>query len=227
VRSGWSVKHLHRLILRSAAYRMSTRHDPAAFRADPDNRLLWRFNRRRLDAEEQRDGMLAVAGLLDRTAGGSLLTVANRQYVTSTANRNYDAYAADRRSVYLPVIRSAVYDVLQTNDFPDPSTPAGLRPTTTVPTQALLLLNSTFADRVSEAVAKSLLAEPGGDPARVRLAYRRAHGRAPTEAEAERVLAYLARSEAAADGAPEARRMRAWRGLCRVLFASAEFAFVE
>ena len=157
VANGWSVKHLHRLIVTSAAYRMSSRPDPVALLTDPENRLLSHFNRRRLDAEEIRDGMLAVSGQLDRTMGGTLLKATPRQYVTSTANRNYDGYSHPRRSVYLPVVRSAVYDVFQTFDFPDPSVPNGQRTATTIPTQALFMLNSALADQTAEALAKSVL----------------------------------------------------------------------
>jgi hypothetical protein len=229
VKSRWSVKHMHRLIVTSAAYQSSYRDDVTAFQTDPENKLLWRFNRRRLDAEEVRDSMLATSGLLDRKIGGSLLTVQNRAYVTSTANRNYDVYSEPRRSVYLPVIRSAGYDVLQTFDFPDPSVPNGSRATTTIPTQALMLLNSPLADRTSEAFAKSLLWIPVGDEARIREAYRRALGRKPSEKELNRVVDYLAKSEQASDVIlpPETRRFLAWRGFCRVLMASNEFAYVE
>jgi len=229
VKSKWSVKHMHRLIVNSAAYRTSFRDDAAAFQADPENKLLWRFNRRRLEAEELRDAMLATSGLLDRKMGGSLLTVPNRAYVTSTANRNYDVYSEPRRSVYLPVIRSAVFDVLQTFDFPDPSVTNGSRATTTIPTQALMLLNSPLADRSAEVFARSLLWMPGDDAARIREAYRRALGRPPSKKEVERIADYLAKSEQVADAKlpPDARRLLAWRGFCRVLMASNEFVFVE
>ena len=229
VEQKWSVKHLHRLIVTSAAYRMSSQADPAAVLKDPENRLLSHFSRRRLDAEEVRDGMLSVSGLLDRTTGGTLLKAKPRQYVTGTGNRNYEDYGHTRRSVYLPVVRSAVYDVLQTLDFPDPSVPSGRRVATTIPTQALFMLNGVLADQAAGAFAKSVLAGEGDAADRVREAYRRAFGRTPTAAELEKVLAYLKKSEAAADpkAAADGRRLRAWRGLCRVLLASNEFVFVE
>ena len=223
VKSNWSVKRMHRLIVGSAAYRMSIQTDPVAYQKDPDNRLLSHFNRRRLEAEELRDSLLATSGLLDRTMSGSLLTVGNRKYVNDTGSRNYEGYSSTRRSVYLPVIRSAVYDVFQTFDFPDPSVPNGKRPTTTIPTQALMLLNSAIVDRSAEAFAKSLLKRGGDDTARIQAAYRLAFGRAATTAEVERVLAYLKRS----GDATEAKRLSAWRGFCRVLFASNEYLFVE
>jgi hypothetical protein len=243
VEKKWSVKHMHRLIVTSSAYRQSSSAAPGAGSGgpgkwgwfsvphpnDPDDRLLSHVPRRRLEAEEIRDGMLAASGLLDRTTGGTLLKAAPRQYVTGTANRNYEGYASPRRSVYLPVVRSAVYDVFQTLDFPDPSVPIGRRSATTVPTQALLLLNSALADQTAGALAKLVLATGADDAARVREAYRRALGRAPTAAELEKVLAYLKKSGGAADprATDAARRFLAWRGLCRVLFASNEFVFVE
>ncbi len=225
----WSVKHLHRLIVTSTAYRLSSKAEPAASQKDPDNKLLSHFSRRRLDAEEIRDGMLAVSGLLDRTMGGTLLKATPRQYVTGTGNRNYEGYAHNRRSVYLPVIRSAVYDVFQTLDFPDPSVPSGQRTATTVPAQSLFMLNSTLADQSTEAFAKAILTIKGDDTHRVRESYHRAYGRAPTAQEEARVLAYLQKSEEAAEPrlTAEGNRLRVWRGLCRVLLASNEFVFVE
>ena len=223
VASGWSVKHLHRLIVRSAAYRMSTGYDADTFRSDPENRSYWRFNRRRLDAEELRDGMLAVAGVLDRTAGGTLLGTRNRAYVNSTGGRGAVDFTSPRRSVYLPVIRSGLFDVFQANDFPDPSTPAGMRTQTTIPAQALFHLNSAVADQAAEAFAKSLSGLPGDDATRVREAFRRVYARPPTAAETDRVLKFLAASDVSTD----AKKLKAWQSLCRVLLSSAEYAFVE
>ena len=142
VGSGWLVKALHRVIVNSATYRMSTRHDAAAAAVDPENRLRWRFDRRRLDAEEVRDAVLAVSGGLDRAMGGTRLAVQNHAYVNSTVSLTRGGiYNVGIRSVYLPVIRSGLYPVFQAFDFADPSTSAGLRVPTTVPTQALFFLN--------------------------------------------------------------------------------------
>lgn len=225
IRANWSMKQMHRLIVTSNAFKLASGFNPA----DAENRFVSHYQRRRLDAEEIRDSMLAVSDLLDRTAGGTLLKANPRQYVTSTASGNDIAYTSNRRSVYLPVIRSAVYDVLQTLDFPDPSVPNGQRSATTIPTQALLMLNSSLADKTSEAFAKGLLDKPGTDAERIQLAYRKALGRTARESELVRVEKYLAQSVENADPALSAdvKRLNAWRGFCRVLFASNEFVFVE
>ena len=223
VASGWSMKHLHRLIVKSAAYRMGTGYDADAFRTDPENRTYWRFNRRRLDAEELRDGMLAVAGILDPKPGGTLLPTKNRAYVNSTGGRGAVDFSVPRRSVYLPVIRSGLFDVFQANDFPDPSTPAGMRTQTTIPAQALFHLNSAVADQSAEAFAKSLLRLSGDNVTRITDAFRRTYNRPPTAAETERVWKFLDASDISTD----AKKLKAWQSLCRVLLSSAEFAFVE
>ncbi|MFM7150056.1 MAG: DUF1553 domain-containing protein, partial [Gemmataceae bacterium] len=228
IRSGWSIKHLSRLLVTSATYRQSASSHADDDQKDPDNRLWGRFSRRRLEAEEIRDGMLAVSGLLERTMGGSMLTIPNRAYVTGTGNKNYEDYQSRRRSLYLPVVRSAVYDVLHTLDFPDPSVPSGQRASTTLPTQGLLMLNSPVADAAAEAWARSLLAAHSSEEARVRHAMRQVHGRTPTPAEQERIRRFLDQAEQAGSVAQaSAARPRAWRGLCRVLLAGNEFIFVD
>jgi hypothetical protein len=229
VREGWSVKAMHRLILLSSTYRMSTAYNEHAARIDPDNRLHWRMNRRRLEAEALRDALLAVGGRLDRRVGGTLLESANRAYVTGTANRNYDKYDSDRRSLYLPVIRSALYDVFQAFDFPDPSVAAGERASTTVAPQALFMMNGKLVAGQTRALAADLLSGPGDDAGRVRSAYLRAYGRPPSEAEVARALAFVGRVGQAlpADLDSAERRLRSWPSLCRVLVAANEFVYVE
>ncbi len=109
---GWSIKAMHRLIVLSSAYQMSTEFNPQAAAVDPENRLLWRMNRRRLEAEEIRDALLAASGRMDLAMGGTMMTFGNHTYVTSTASKNGVNYQSLRRSVYLPVVRSSVYEVL-------------------------------------------------------------------------------------------------------------------
>jgi hypothetical protein len=229
--SGWSLKALHRLIMLSNTYQMSTAPNPRAALIDPENRLNWRMDRRRLTAEEIRDSILSVSGSLDVTMGGSLLQTKNRDYVTSTANINYSAYEAPRRSVYLPVVRSALYDVFQAFDFADPSTLNGERSVTTVAPQALFMMNSDLMLRETRRMAEGLLKESALDDAgRVRAAYARCYGRSATEAEALRALGFVRRYTTllAEKGVDTAQRApRAWGALCRVLIAANEFVYVE
>ena len=115
VAANWSIKSLHRTIMLSSTYQISTRHDARAARIDPENKLLWKMNRRRLTAEELRDTIIVRGTGLNLQMGGSLLKVKNRAYVTGSGTNVTDEYDNRRRSVYLPVIRSAVYDVFQTH----------------------------------------------------------------------------------------------------------------
>jgi hypothetical protein len=230
VDSGWSIKAMHRLILNSSAYRMSTAYNERAAQIDPENRLLWRMNRRRLEAEEIRDSLLSASGRLDGSMGGSLLSFKNHTYVTSTASSNDVSYQSRRRSVYLPVVRSAVYDVLAAFDFADPSTATGRRSSTTVAPQALFMMNSPLMLAESRAMAESILRRPGADEQHVEQAYLRAYGRPPEPREAERALRFVSayQSDVAGHGvdATEAR-LRAWQALCRVILSSNEFVYVE
>jgi hypothetical protein len=228
---GWSIKTMQRIIMLSSTYQMSCEPSEKAVLADPDNRLHWRMPHQRLEAEAIRDALLQTGGQLDPTMGGSLMVAANRAYVTSTANQNYERYDSNRRSVYLPVIRSALYDFFQAFDFPDPSTPNGDRATTTVAPQALFMLNSKLVEQQSRRLAEALIGQPGLDDAgRVTLAYRRAYGRGPTQAELARSLQFIHRLVGAAiseGGGPEESKLRAWQGLGRALFSASEFITLD
>ncbi len=132
VEGGWSVKAMHRLILLSTTYQQKSDKREDGFAADPRNQLLWRQNRRRLDFEAMRDGVLAVAGKLDPTMGGRPVELFNPRSPST------------RRTVYGMVDRYELDATYRTFDFPSPDISAPMRPTTTVPQQALFLLNSPF-----------------------------------------------------------------------------------
>ena len=231
VKDGWSLKNLHRRIMLSAAYQMSDRYDAHAAQTDPENKLRWRFERRRLEAEEIRDSILAVSGRLDRTMGGTLLKFKDREYVTSTANADPVNYKSARRSVYLPVIRSALYDVFTAFDFGDPTVMNGDRPSTTVAPQALFVMNSGIVLEESLAMARSLIARTDiDDAARVSAAYETCFARKPSAAETKRALDAISQLERAYSSTePDAakRRERAWQSLCKSLIGSNEFCYVE
>ncbi len=234
VESGWSVKSMHRLIMNSATYQMSTRFDAAAAEQDPDNRLLWRMNRRRLEAEAVRDSLLFVGGQLDTSLGGTLLQNKPREYVAGTASVNSTNYITNRRSLYLPVVRSALYDPFQAFDFAEPTTIKGDRDTTTVASQALFMMNSDVMNEQSSRLADRLAAEfPESPTSRVSSLYYAALGRVPAEVETARALAFVERYRTAVDvggsvaSDAAAQDAAAWQALCRVILSSNEFLYVE
>jgi hypothetical protein len=171
--------------------------------------------------------------------GGTLLPTPNRAYVTSTANVNPVVYDPPRRSLYLPVVRSALYDVFQAFDFADPSVQSGRRDTTTVAPQALFLMNSDLVLKQTRELARQLLAPAEqSDSERVVELYQRALGRPPRTPEVARSLEFVQRylqattnvaetASSAGAGALVTPRERAWQALCRAVLASNEFIYVE
>jgi hypothetical protein len=173
---------------------------------------------------------IRTIGCTDLRMGGSLLQIENRQYVTSNNNRNYDKYESQRRSLYLPVVRSALYEVFQAFDFADPSVPNGDRATTTVAPQALFMMNGKLVLEQTKQLARRLLDQPLADVERVRQAYETAYGRLPSGHETTRALAFVQQVEdllASHQSRAQERRLLAWQSLCRVLLASNEFIYVE
>jgi hypothetical protein len=231
VESGWSIDAVHRLILLSATYQMSSAFNEGAAQVDPENTLYWRMPPRRLEAEAIRDAILAVSGTLDTTMGGSILKTGNHEYVTNTGNRNYDGYDSNQRSLYLPVVRSALYEMFEVFDFAEPSTLSGDRATTTVAPQSLFMMNSDVVTENARHMAAGLLAEEHLDDAgRVRQVYQRALARPATQPEVDRAVEFVSRFEQALAHrevkAPEGR-LRAWQSFCRAIIASSEFIYVN
>ena len=228
----WSLKSMHRMLMNSATYRSSSLPSEEAVMKDPENRLLSHFGRRRLEAEAIRDSVLAVSGSLDLAMGGTHLPTKNRAYVTSTANVNPQIYNLRRRSVYLPIVRSALFEVLQSFDFPDPSVSTGLRQSTTVAPQALFMMNSEFVAEQTGLLAQQLLDHRQLEDAdRVRRLYQRALGRRATDAEIQMavdyVRQYLARVTEADGDDPEQPRRAAWQSLCRAVLSTNEFIYLD
>jgi hypothetical protein len=185
-----------------------------------------------LEAEAIRDSILALSGRLDQRMGGPALTAKNREYVTGTGSKIDPAlFESPRRSLYLPVVRSALYDVLQVFDFADPSVLNGRRDQTTVAPQALFMLNSRLVGDSAQRVADRFLAEPWPDDrARLTALYQLAYSREPEPDETARALAYLDRYLDVAAHAAEsdqAVRRRAWQSLCRSVIAASEFIYLD
>ena len=224
VESGWSVKSMHRQIMLSDAYQMSTERNEDAAESDSENRLLWRANRRRLEAEAIRDALLAAADQLDFAVGGKTLPHRNFTNLNAgAASRAPELYATNRRSVYLPVLRSALYEVFAAFDFASPSTSNGQRSSTLVAPQALFMMNAPLMDEASRGFAKRLVRETkGGEADRVRRAIQIAYARLPEAGEVDEWRDFLERYRFESGSSGEA-----WQALCRVLLASNEFLYLQ
>lgn len=201
--------------------------------ADAGNALLWRFTPRRLEAEEIRDSLLAVSGKLDRsyTGGRSLTRLKNRDYVFNHTSKDATDYDTFRRTVYLPVIRNNLYDVLQLFDATDATVASGDRPTTTVSTQALFWMNSELIHDTAATIATNLLSATSLDDAgRIRELISTAYGRAATEAEVKRYTAVVREFDAAYQASePDTtkRKHKVWLVVCQVVLAANEFVFIK
>ena len=219
---GWSVKKLIRTIVLSRAYRLSSQFDEKDFEADPDDVLVWRMPKRRLEAEALRDTMLALSGRLDPTPPkGSPIEQGGEGNIAFRLRFMGDPSMTDmHRTVYLPIVRDQVPDVLTLFDFPDPSLLIGERPTTTIPAQSLYLMNNPFVIRRAEDTAEKLLAGDGegDDAARLTRAYLLCYSRPPSEKEMKKAREFLEEY-----GKKQSRRAT-WTALCQALFCSAEFA---
>jgi mono/diheme cytochrome c family protein len=239
VRGGWRAKPLDRLIMTSAVYRQGSAPDERRRLRDPDGRLLsWR-RLVRLEAEAVRDALLAVSGTLNRTMFGPAVKPAIP--ADAVATRSSDKYPTDtpdgpgvwRRSVYLFVKRSVRHPLMEVLDAPDASASCGRRAVTTVPTQALTLLNDPFVRARARDFAARVLGEVGPDPGRqVERAFRLALARPPTERERRDGLALLgaraaARARSGEALAPAHAHLGALADLCHALFTTNELVHVE
>jgi mono/diheme cytochrome c family protein len=198
VQGGWRLKPLHRTIMLSNAYRQSARGDESNLRLDPSNQLLGRFPMRRLTAEEVRDSVLAVSGRLNRKAGGPSVyppipaEVLAGQSVPGSGWGHSSPEESARRSIYVHVKRSLLVPILATHDQADTDSSCAARYTTTVPTQALGMLNGQFINEQAAALADRLAKEAPGDlTAQVRRAVRLTTARPATDAEVQRDSDYI------------------------------------
>ena len=233
---GWSVKHMHRLIMTSRAYRMSSHADNRrALAADEANTLLWRQNLRRVEAEVVRDTMLAVSGTLNPKRGGPSVFPTLPKEVHGTQDSSGKGWAdspadeQNRRSVYLVVKRALKVPLLECLDFANSASPVGVRPNTTTAPQALMLLNDSFVQTQATALATRITREAGErEEKQIARAFQLVLQRSPTKAEFKASLRLLAdqRKRAVAEGAPEPGRV-ALHSFCRGLLNVNEMIFVD
>jgi hypothetical protein len=208
VRDGWSIKRLHKRIMLSATYQQSSATSAEAFKRDPENRLLSHQNRRRRDFESLRDSLLSAAGRLDHTVGGKAIDL-------------FKAPFSPRRTVYGLIDRTNLPGTFRAFDFANPDTHSPQRFQTTVPQQALFLLNSPFVQEQARALAvRKEIADAKTTEAKVRALYRTVLGRDPTKEEGALAAEFVR------DDDPKSTYGR-WPELAQVLLLSNEFAFVD
>jgi hypothetical protein len=230
VANGWKIKPLHRLILTSNAYRMSAKADDLALARDPANNWWWRFPMRRLSAEEVRDSMLAVSGTLNRKRGGPSVYPPIPKEVLMGQSRPGNGWRTSspeesaRRSVYVHVKRSLLLPLLAQFDLADTDASCPVRFTTTVPTQALGMLNGAFSNEKADALALRLKKDaPQGIQAQVMRGIRLTTGRTPSEDEARQDADFV-RTLRRDNGLSEHEALRCY---CLVLLNANEFLYLD
>lgn len=226
---GWSVKKMIRGIVLSRTYQLSSQHLPANYDVDPDNRLVWRMSRRRLSAESIRDGMLAISGALEteRPHGSPALEL-GRGEVGRRLNLAPLSKESKARSVYLPLVRGVVPEMLAVFDVADPELPTAQRDVTTVATQALFLMNAQFVREQARGVSQQVLDASDAEEEQIEHAYLLILNRPPTPNEKSLATNYLTEfRERQTDKAKTARETQAdaLTGLAHSLFSTAEFRY--
>ncbi|MBL8816267.1 MAG: PSD1 domain-containing protein [Planctomyces sp.] len=246
IEDGWSLKKLVRALVTTHAYRQSSEWRPEIHERDPENLWYARFPSRRLEAEAIRDAMLAVSGELQQTRPvGSLVGIQIGDRPISLIGLDEripkDLDGSTHRSIYLPVIRNRLPEVLDVFDFPEPSMVAGVREVTNVPTQSLYMLNSSFVQARAEALALRVKAETSDEEQQIRLAFEMCFSRPALPDEHSRLLTFLRPEEDLANDRdtehdqPEHTKPEHVKDLqhgrlvtlCAALFCTAEFRILN
>ena len=232
VATGWSTKQMIRRILTSSTWRQQVIEDLNATELDPENRLLWRQNRHRLRAEAVRDSVLAVSLGLDPEMGGTMLMTGNRGYVTNDQSNNQARYDLPRRSIYLPVIRNAMYELFSAFDYNDASAPISKRYTTVVPHQALFFLNAPMVLDAALAVTRQVFDMELSEEGRVQEIHRKILCREATDEEVDRAIVFVNRAteyfrSSAEEDRPGDPVESSWQAFSQALLASSEFLYLD
>ncbi len=241
VDSGWSIKHLVKLIALSRTFAMCSDYDADNYARDPDNQQLWRGNRRRLEPEVIHDAILVAAGQLDLAQYDSTVDYLGDQATAVGANSVRRRTDFPCRSIYLPVIRNDLPEIFDAFDFTNPHTTTGARPQTIVPSQGLFMLNDEWVMDAAEKTARNIVSQsPTNDRrAQVEQMFVRLVFEPPSETECRAVMAFVQHASANDKQAGEegnlnesrkqagAVELRALAQACQALFASSRFQFIE
>jgi hypothetical protein len=230
IASGWSIKSMHRLIMLSRTYQLSSERNEDALAKDANNDLLSAFPRRRLDAEAIRDTLLVLGDNIDRSPGGPHPFAPQHEWNYTQHNPFKAVYETKRRSIYLMTQRIQRHPYLAIFDGADPSASTAFRMTSTTPLQALYLLNDPFIHEQSQKFANRILSESSDEKARLNRAYQLALGRPPQPDELERghrFLASVADQLRSSETPPGKVEREAWTAMSRVLFRLNEFVYID
>jgi hypothetical protein len=230
VESGWSVKAMHRLMMRSHTYQLAAIHDPAAIPGDPANDLLSGFRPRRLDAEALRDTLLLVSGKLDLEPAGDHPFPPTHEWKFTQHNPFRAVYPSNHRSVYLMTQRIQRHPYLAIFDGPDPNASTAVRLTSTTPLQALFLLNDPFVHEQASGLAERIRKSGERDGDRIPFAYELLLARPASETEVAAGQVHLAKARELLQkaGMPKGElESAAWESYARSLLLLSEFAYVD
>lgn len=227
IENGWSIKKMIREIVLTRTWQLSAEFDDGNFGVDPDNRFLWRMNGRRLEAETIRDAMLAASGILDakRPTGSLLADVGEGTVGLAVYEPEIRKIASASRSVYLPRVRNVLPEALELFDAPDASLVTGARETTTVPLQALYLMNNAFVREQAAGFAKRVSEKPWG--VQLEYAHLVAFGRSPTAFERASASRFAQEFKSTTARDREGGDLEALTAYCHALLCTAEFSCID
>lgn len=227
---GWSFKHLHKRIMSSAVYQLSSQQNEANTKIDEPNEYYWRFDRQRMDAEAIRDSILAVSGTLEAGSPGRHPFPAEEKLKFSQGNPFSQIYDHNHRSAYLMTPRLNKHPFLALFDGPDSNKSTEKRGESTVALQALYMMNSPFVEEKAAALATRVTGHSDLLAEQIQFAYELLFARPPNEADKAEAITYLDdyTSDVVSTGVPESdARRQAWISLARVLLTSSEFLYID
>jgi len=231
IKSGWSIKDMHRLIMASQTYQLAGQDNPSYNRTDPDNQYYWKFDRRRLDAEAIRDAMLFVSGQLDPAPSAEPHPFPPQKEWHFTQHEPFKAvYETNKRSVYLMTQRIKKHPFMAIFDGPDTNAGTPNRASSITPIQALFMMNDPFVHTQAEKFAQRILQKTPNDDQRIELAFLLALARPPTDQEKQASIKFLHNfkdNTITTDTPADKLQQLAWESYARTLLRTNEFIYID